>query len=88
MRKQTLPDTEEYVSNLYIRVSADPELDIYDVVLQRKCFDFIFSQLFLFPLPFSAGDCVKQTVDGHGVRGLYRGLSSLLYGSIPKAAVR
>uniref|UniRef100_UPI00398F7544 tricarboxylate transport protein B, mitochondrial isoform X2 n=1 Tax=Pristiophorus japonicus TaxID=55135 RepID=UPI00398F7544 len=34
------------------------------------------------------GDCVKQTVDGHGVRGLYRGLSSLLYGSIPKAAVR
>ncbi|XP_061732135.1 tricarboxylate transport protein B, mitochondrial isoform X1 [Nerophis ophidion] len=33
-------------------------------------------------------DCVKQTVHGHGVRGLYRGLSSLLYGSIPKAAVR
>ncbi|CAB1322089.1 unnamed protein product, partial [Coregonus sp. 'balchen'] len=35
-----------------------------------------------------AGDCVKQTVQGHGVRGLYRGLSSLLYGSIPKSAVR
>ncbi|XP_069788722.1 tricarboxylate transport protein B, mitochondrial isoform X2 [Narcine bancroftii] len=35
-----------------------------------------------------AGDCVKQTVQGHGVKGLYRGLSSLLYGSIPKAAVR
>nr|XP_023688047.1 tricarboxylate transport protein, mitochondrial [Paramormyrops kingsleyae] len=34
------------------------------------------------------GDCVRQTVQGHGVRGLYRGLSSLLYGSIPKAAVR
>uniref|UniRef100_H2YP03 Citrate transport protein n=1 Tax=Ciona savignyi TaxID=51511 RepID=H2YP03_CIOSA len=33
-------------------------------------------------------DCVKQTVRGHGVLGLYRGLSSLLYGSIPKAAVR
>ncbi|CAM9283360.1 unnamed protein product, partial [Lampetra planeri] len=33
-------------------------------------------------------DCVKQTVNGHGIRGLYRGLSSLLYGSIPKAAVR
>ncbi|MBN3311663.1 TXTP protein, partial [Atractosteus spatula] len=33
-------------------------------------------------------DCVKQTVQGHGVKGLYRGLSSLLYGSIPKAAVR
>lgn len=35
-----------------------------------------------------AGDCVKQTVRDHGIRGLYRGLSSLLYGSIPKAAVR
>lgn len=34
------------------------------------------------------GDCVKQTVSSHGVRGLYRGLSSLLYGSIPKSAVR
>ncbi|XP_036597458.1 tricarboxylate transport protein, mitochondrial [Trichosurus vulpecula] len=34
------------------------------------------------------GDCVKQTVRSHGVLGLYRGLSSLLYGSIPKAAVR
>ncbi|XP_068422463.1 tricarboxylate transport protein B, mitochondrial isoform X2 [Clinocottus analis] len=34
------------------------------------------------------GDCVKQTVRGHGVKGLYRGLSSLLYGSIPKSAVR
>lgn len=31
---------------------------------------------------------MKQTVNSHGVRGLYRGLSSLLYGSIPKAAVR
>lgn len=34
------------------------------------------------------GDCVRQTVSSHGVLGLYRGLSSLLYGSIPKAAVR
>lgn len=33
-------------------------------------------------------DCVKQTVRGHGIMGLYRGLSSLLYGSIPKSAVR
>jgi len=33
-------------------------------------------------------DCVKKTVDGHGVRGLYRGLSSLVYGSIPKSAIR
>lgn len=35
-----------------------------------------------------AGDCVKLTVQDHGLRGLYRGLSSLLYGSIPKSAVR
>ncbi|KAG5281382.1 hypothetical protein AALO_G00071500 [Alosa alosa] len=34
------------------------------------------------------GDCVTQTVRSHGVTGLYRGLSSLLYGSIPKSAVR
>ena len=33
-------------------------------------------------------DCVKQTVKQHGVLGLYRGLSVLLYGSIPKSAVR
>jgi solute carrier family 25 citrate transporter 1 len=33
-------------------------------------------------------DCVKKTVKEHGVRGLYRGLSVLLYGSIPKSAVR
>lgn len=33
-------------------------------------------------------DCVKKTVKTHGVSGLYRGLSVLLYGSIPKSAVR
>ncbi|PSN56836.1 putative tricarboxylate transport protein [Blattella germanica] len=33
-------------------------------------------------------DCVKKTVQRHGVLGLYRGLSVLLYGSIPKSAVR
>nr|KAG5690617.1 hypothetical protein BaRGS_018087 [Batillaria attramentaria] len=33
-------------------------------------------------------DCVKVTVREHGIRGLYRGLSVLLYGSIPKSAVR
>ena len=33
-------------------------------------------------------DCVKVTVKEHGVRGLYRGLSVLLYGSIPKSGVR
>ncbi|CAL8081670.1 unnamed protein product [Orchesella dallaii] len=33
-------------------------------------------------------DCVKKTVRSHGFFGLYRGLSVLLYGSIPKSAVR
>jgi solute carrier family 25 citrate transporter 1 len=33
-------------------------------------------------------DCVKKTVQRHGVFGLYRGLSVLVYGSIPKSAVR
>ena len=33
-------------------------------------------------------DCAKQTVNERGVRGLYRGLSVLVYGSIPKSAVR
>ncbi|GIY82705.1 tricarboxylate transport protein, mitochondrial [Caerostris extrusa] len=34
------------------------------------------------------GDVVKQTVKSHGVKGLYRGLSVLIYGSVPKSAVR
>ena len=33
-------------------------------------------------------DCTKQTVRERGVLGLYRGLSVLVYGSIPKSAVR
>ncbi|KAK6621241.1 hypothetical protein RUM43_011547 [Polyplax serrata] len=33
-------------------------------------------------------DCVKKTVQSRGFFGLYRGLSVLLYGSIPKSAVR
>ncbi|XP_063220249.1 putative tricarboxylate transport protein, mitochondrial [Bacillus rossius redtenbacheri] len=33
-------------------------------------------------------DCVKKTVRSYGFFGLYRGLSVLLYGSIPKSAVR
>lgn len=33
-------------------------------------------------------DCVKKTVKTNGFLGLYRGLSVLLYGSIPKSAVR
>jgi len=33
-------------------------------------------------------DCVKKTVRTRGFFGLYRGLSVLLYGSIPKSGVR
>lgn len=33
-------------------------------------------------------DCVKKTVQTKGIFGLYRGLSVLIYGSIPKSAVR
>lgn len=33
-------------------------------------------------------DCAKKTIQNRGVFGLYRGLSVLLYGSIPKSAVR
>ncbi|KAH8278633.1 hypothetical protein KR018_006319 [Drosophila ironensis] len=33
-------------------------------------------------------DCVKKTVQQRGFFGLYRGLSVLLYGSIPKSATR
>ncbi len=34
------------------------------------------------------GDVVRQTVKSHGVTGLYRGLSVLIVGSIPKLGVR
>uniref|UniRef100_A0A2P2I0B8 Citrate transport protein n=2 Tax=Hirondellea gigas TaxID=1518452 RepID=A0A2P2I0B8_9CRUS len=33
-------------------------------------------------------DCVKKTVKASGIRGLYRGLTVLVYGSIPKSGVR
>ncbi|XP_014672407.1 PREDICTED: tricarboxylate transport protein, mitochondrial-like isoform X4 [Priapulus caudatus] len=33
-------------------------------------------------------DCVAKTVRGHGVKGLYRGLSPLLVGAVPKVGVR
>ena len=33
-------------------------------------------------------NCVSVTVKEHGFFGLYRGLSSLIYGSIPKASIR
>ncbi|XP_078041999.1 mitochondrial citrate transporter scheggia [Augochlora pura] len=33
-------------------------------------------------------DCVTKTIKTHGIFGLYRGLAVLVYGSIPKSAVR
>ena len=33
-------------------------------------------------------DCGRQTIQQSGVRGLYKGLPVLVYGSIPKSAVR
>ncbi|XP_056662924.1 tricarboxylate transport protein, mitochondrial-like isoform X1 [Monodelphis domestica] len=36
----------------------------------------------------TVGHCVKLTIQEHGILGLYRGLSSLLYGAMPKSAVR
>jgi len=36
----------------------------------------------------SVGDVVRNTLKDHGARGMYRGLSSMLYFSIPKAATR
>jgi len=33
-------------------------------------------------------ECVRKTIHTHGVKGLYRGLSSLVIGSIPKASLR
>ena len=33
-------------------------------------------------------DCISKTVKANGALGLYRGLSVLLYGSIPKSGVR
>lgn len=34
------------------------------------------------------GDCVNKTIKKSGFFGLYKGLSVLLYGSIPKSAAR
>ncbi|KAF1741310.1 hypothetical protein MXB_5413 [Myxobolus squamalis] len=40
------------------------------------------------PKYLGAINCAKVTVNQYGFIGLYRGLSSLLYGSIPKSAIR
>lgn len=58
------------------------------LVTSADVFFFHISSWAAAPFQSATGDCVKQTVNSHGVRGLYRGLSSLVYGSIPKAAVR
>lgn len=69
-------------------VSSSAEVFWYGCKKSLFCNLTCFSFRHSFPSVSPAGDCVKQTVNSHGVRGLYRGLSSLLYGSIPKAAVR
>lgn len=51
-------------------------------------FEYVKTQLQLDPKYKGPIDCVKVTVRDHGITGLYRGLSSLLVGSIPKAGVR
>jgi len=51
-------------------------------------FEYVKTQLQLDSRYTSPVNCVKVTVKEHGFFGLYRGLSSLLVGSIPKAAVR
>ncbi|KAF3706542.1 Tricarboxylate transport protein, mitochondrial Citrate transport protein [Channa argus] len=59
-------------------------------VLVPQCVDCVdfHKLLVVLCVCLCTGDCVKLTVQDHGLRGLYRGLSSLLYGSIPKSAVR
>jgi solute carrier family 25 citrate transporter 1 len=51
-------------------------------------FEYVKTQLQLDSRYKSPIDCVRITVKERGFFGLYRGLSSLLIGSIPKAAVR
>lgn len=51
-------------------------------------FEYVKTQLQLDPKYKGPLDCVRITVKDHGFFGLYRGLSSLLIGSIPKAGVR
>lgn len=51
-------------------------------------FEFVKTQMQLDSRFKSPSDCVKITLRERGFFGLYRGLSSLLVGSIPKSAVR
>lgn len=37
---------------------------------------------------FGTFDCIKKTIRQHGVLGLYRGISILLFANIPKVAAR
>lgn len=50
--------------------------------------EYVKTQLQLNNKYSGIGDCVKQTVKGHGVLGLYKGIAPLLAGSIPKVACR
>lgn len=65
------------------------------VLIARQCLIIRCDRLTLFSLLIGANkryngisDCVKKTIADKGFLGLYRGLSVLLYGSIPKSAVR
>lgn len=37
---------------------------------------------------FGTFDCIKKTIKQHGLLGLYRGISILLFANIPKVAAR
>lgn len=52
--------------------------------------EYVKTRMQLYPEEGRRGpiQCAKLTVQSHGVTGLYRGLVSLLYFSIPKVAVR
>uniref|UniRef100_A0A803VYT4 Citrate transport protein n=1 Tax=Ficedula albicollis TaxID=59894 RepID=A0A803VYT4_FICAL len=87
MRRQTLPATRASVSSPSLGLGSWGAWLVWE---DLAGWWWVFSAwgVTAAPLCSAAGDCVKQTVRDHGIRGLYRGLSSLLYGSIPKAAVR
>lgn len=56
--------------------------------LKIVCINEVFSFLGGAKKYNGIGDCVQKTIKTNGFLGLYRGLSVLLYGSIPKSAVR
>lgn len=50
--------------------------------------EYVKTQLQLNNKYSGISDCVRQTVRGHGVLGLYKGITPLLAGSVPKVACR